>query len=119
MPNIKLKSREETTKVNVVFKNHEGKTWKELQKHSLRAGYLVFPYHYFIDDEGIVYEGRPLEAVPSHDFEPSSINILVDNTYPERINVLQKASLDSVLKTIHDEYPDIPVSYGEAQDNLE
>ncbi|WP_295789408.1 hypothetical protein [uncultured Veillonella sp.] len=78
---------------------HE-QSMQDVYMNAKRAGYLFFPYHSFIDYQGVVHEGRDKEAVASADFMDNEVayTILVDTTSKARATAKQKLAVEDLLK---------------------
>lgn len=68
-----------------------------------QAGYLFFPYHAFIDYQGVIHEGREKNAVGNAEIDTTeeAFTILVDAPSSTRVTVAQR---EAVVK-VCEEYP--------------
>lgn len=107
----KLRERETTDYIVVVYQNMQGKPYKEVEMDCFRKGYLYPPFHAFIDRNGTIETVRDLAAVGGSDIEGNltSIHILVDTHTEKLMNKAQRFSLDYLLTFIQGEYPNAEI----------
>ena len=85
--------------------NMKGKKWEQLKKESVQAGFLYYPYHYFIDDKGLLHSEREDYTVSNcENFDKNAVHVLVDNLAYKRMSNKQKKTLIELEKILKDRY---------------
>jgi N-acetyl-anhydromuramyl-L-alanine amidase AmpD len=109
---MKFKVREDTRFLNIYKENTEGLTTQELFIVARRAGSFSVDYHYLIQRDGNVEEGREPSVVAgfTYDSTRQAIVILVDASEANKLTDAQKVSLRDLKESISATYPDIKIS---------
>lgn len=77
--------------------------FSEVSLKAKQAGYLFFPYHAFIDYQGVIHKGREKNAVGNAEIDTTeeAFTILVDAPSATRVTVAQR---EAVIK-VCEEFP--------------
>lgn len=104
---MKFRSRKTTDYLYVVRKDTGGLSVPELQAEARRRGDLAIGYHYVVQENGKVEQGREPYAVAGHNFAhpENSIYILVDIGDRGRLTDAQKVALEDLLDMLQGEHP--------------
>lgn len=108
----KLKKRNETKYIRVVYKNLGNKPFGEIQRSYIQKGFLYAPFHALVDEQGEIHQERPFDVVGSSktDGFESTIVIYVDCLRKNKVGNAQKCTLESLLDKLKEEYPKAEVS---------
>lgn len=114
-PEMKFRSRKTTDHLCVVKSDTGGLPVPELQAEARRRGDLAIGYHYVVQENGKVEQGREPYAVAGHNFEnpENSIYILVDIGDRGRLTDAQQVALTDLLDTLQGEHPQARLSHTE------
>lgn len=95
----KLKERTETKFIKVNQYPLHDKTSDEILWNSKKAGYMFFPHHYLITEDGKTTKMRPEESVAYGELEnyDTTISVLADVT--ENAEVALKELLEALKET--------------------
>lgn len=106
---MKFRTRKTTDFLYIHLRNTGGLTVPELRREARRAGKLDIDYHYVVQDNGAVEQGREQYVVAGYEFENSenSIYILVDVSEKQKLSDAQKVSLQELMDSIYATYPNI------------
>lgn len=101
---MKFRHRKTTNFVYVVKMNTGGLSVPELQAEARRRGDLAIGYHYVVQENGQVEQGRAPYEVAGHDLEnpETSIYILVDSGERKALSDAQKVSLKDLLESLEE-----------------
>lgn len=110
---MKFRSRKTTNYLYVVQRDTGGLSVPELQAAARRRGDLAIGYHYVVQENGVVEQGREPYAVAGHNFEnpETSIYILVDIGGRGRLTDSQKVALEDLLDMLQGEHPRAKLSH--------
>lgn len=100
----KLKKREKTSRILIIYKNLKEATLEEIEMNAKRKGYLFFPYHFFIDCDGNLFRGREEDAVASSEFDNNleTLAVLVDTPSKDKLLLSQKRAIADIVKPYGD-----------------
>lgn len=106
---MKFRIREATEFLYVHVQDIGGLSVLELQREARRAGLLGFGYHYVIQKDGTVEQGRKPYEVAGHDFENPNVSVYVLVDSLGNLTDAQKAALRDLKSSLQGEYPRIEV----------
>jgi hypothetical protein len=116
---MKFRIRKSTDILYIHLIDTQGKTTMELQREVRRKGQLALGYHYVVQREGLVEQGREPYAVAGYDLAnqeslenpETSIHILVDAKKGTRkpLTDVQKVALGDLKESILGEFPHIQI----------
>lgn len=112
---MKFKLREGTKTLRIFKEDTEGLTVQELFRGARRLGNFDVDFHYLIQRDGNVEEGRESSVVAGYYYDATreSIVILVDACDTNKMTDSQKVSLRDLKGSIKATYPDIKISHVE------
>lgn len=108
---MKFKLRPSTDFLYIHLKDTGGLSVRELHREARKAGKLDIGYHYVVQENGVVEQGREQYVVAGYDLEncDRSIYVLVDCGENGKLTDSQKVSLQDLKDSIIATYPDIMV----------
>lgn len=74
---MKFRQRERTDFLYIHFKNTGGLTLKELHRDARRSGELAVDYHYIVQENGLVEEGRQRYDIAGRTMENAETSLYV------------------------------------------
>lgn len=101
----KLKERTETKYIKVVQQKLEDKDPDVILKNSKKNGYLFFPHHYLITEDGTISKFRPEESVAFGEIKDYdvTVSILCDTSEESEV------ALEIVLNALEEKYEGVEV----------
>lgn len=104
---MKFKLRPSTDFLYVQLRDTGGLSVPELQREARKAGKFDCGYHYVVQKNGVVEQGREPYVVAGYDFEncDNSVYVLVD--VADKLTDSQKVSLRDLMESITATYPEI------------
>lgn len=114
--NGSLSKRKKTTEIILhCSATQEGKNFTVEQIHNmhLKNGWTGIGYNYYIDLNGVIWEGRPEDCVGAHTTNHNSVSIGIcycggvdkNNKAKDTRNELQKKAMLELLRYLHKKYP--------------
>lgn len=107
-------TRRDTRKIYLIILHHQcgkGQTVEEIHNyHKNKLKWAGIGYHFFIDFEGNIHQGRPVEYVGSHcaGNNTSSIGICLEGDFrKDKPTSKQLDSLRELVKDLKNKYPSI------------
>lgn len=76
--------------------DYGGMTFEEVYQECLRQGELDVPFHYFIDSDGLVHEGRLDSVVASSSLVRHAVHVFIDAERKEKLTEQQRLSMDDI-----------------------
>lgn len=118
---VKYSDRKITKFIQFVCKDCRGQTLAELERQARKEGGLGFAYHFYIDNQGFVFEGRNRYAVAAPELPAykTSIYVLIDTgdkavtdvaSKKKLLNDMQHLAYDELLEGLTAEFKDAEVS---------
>lgn len=106
---MKFRERKSTDFLYIHLRDTDGLTLKELHVAARRSGKLTVDYHYIVQENGDVEEGRSRYEIAGNQLEnhENSIYILVDSGDQGILSDAQRLSLHELMDSLHDEFPNM------------
>jgi hypothetical protein len=106
---VKFRARKSTDFLYIHLKNTGGLSVPELRRAARKVGKLDVDYHYVVQENGVVEQGREQYVVAGYEFENSenSIYVLVDTGDDDRLSDAQKVALQDLMDSIYATYPNV------------
>lgn len=108
---MKFKVRPSTVFLYIHCRNTGGLSAPELHREARKAGKLAIDYHYVVQENGLVEQGREPYVVAGYSLENcnTSVYVLVDTGEDGKISDSQKVALRDLKESITATYPNIMV----------
>lgn len=108
---MKFKTRPSTDFLYLCFQDTGSLSVPELRRVARKAGKLDIDYHYVLQENGVVEQGREPYVVAGYELEncDRSIYVLIDCGTNGKLTDSQKVSLKDLQDSIIATYPDICV----------
>lgn len=110
--NGELRKRTKTTLAVLHHAAAESATVQQVHQWHLNNGWSGIGYHIYIDKQGNIFKGRPLDTVGAHSYGYNDISIGIcaeGNFEKEKMAGVQKNAILSALKEIKKQYPNIEI----------
>lgn len=104
---MKFRERKDTHYIYVHLRDTDGLTVPELHNEARRNGELTLGYHYVIQSNGNVEQGRDQYSVAGRSMEnaETSIYVLIDSRGKNRLSDCQIDVTKGLLDSLQTEYP--------------
>lgn len=105
---MNLKERN-STKACIIFYEVSDLSVQDLMAEYKKQGYFYPPWHVYIDEEGQLTEGRPVDVVAGSEYPNNEeiFAIVVNSPDDISINGRQEEALARIVVKVFQEYPDI------------
>ena len=105
---MKLKERNNTNAC-VIFYEISDQSVQDLMAAYKKKGYFYPPWHIYIDEDGHLTEGRPVDVVAGSEYPNNEeiFAIVVNSPDDISINGQQEDALAQIISKVFQEYPDI------------
>ena len=105
---MKLKERN-STNACIIFYEVSDQSVQDLVAEYKKQGYFYPPWHVYIDEEGQLTEGRPVDVVAGSEYPNNEeiFAIVVNSPDDISINGQQEDALARIVSKVFQEYPDI------------
>ena len=104
---MKFRERANTTFLTVVKTDIGGMTVRELFRIARKRGEFGVSFHYLVQDDGRIAEGRPLESIGGRDLDETEESIVVLLDSKGKTSDAQKVALQDILEDSLMSYPTI------------
>lgn len=104
---MKFRERKDTHYIYVHLRDTKGLTVPELHNEARRAGELTLGYHYVVQDNGDVEQGRDQYSVAGRNMEDAetSIYVLINSRGKNKLSDCQVDTVKDLLDLLQTEYP--------------
>lgn len=104
---MKFRQRERTDFLYIHFRNTGGLTLKELHRDARRAGELTVDYHFVVQENGLVEEGRERYDIAGHTLEnaETALYVLVAVDEDGALSDAQRYAYGLLMEDLVAEFP--------------
>lgn len=105
---MKLKERN-STNACIIFYEVSDRAVQDVVTEYKKQGYFYPPWHIYIDEDGQLTEGRPVDVVAGSEYPNNEeiFAIVVNSPDDISINGQQEEALARIVAKVFQEYPDI------------